>query len=189
MKRLALITLALLTLNATTAQAETYTIDPSHTHVTFGIDHMGTSTNHGSFNNITGQVNYNPSAKTGFVAITIPITSLNTGMDKFDEHLKSPDFFNVAKYPTAYFKSKKWYFNGDKPSKIDGELTLLGQTHPVTLIASKFNCYESLILKAHVCGGDFKTTFDRTQWGMMRYANIANMKNVSLMVQVEAYKK
>ncbi len=55
---------------------------------------------------------------------------------------------------------------GNKVSSVDGTLTLLGQTHPVTLKATKFNCYNSPMLKTEVCGGDFETVIDRSKWGM-----------------------
>lgn len=187
MKKLAIF--GLLSLSAITVQAETYTIDPLHTAVRFSIDHMSTSTNHGGFYELTGELDFNPKTKTGFVGITIPMASLNTGIKIFNEHLTSADFFNVKKYPTAYFKSTKWHFDGDKPSKIDGELTLVGKTVPVTLTANKFNCYDNPILKAKSCGGDFEATIDRTKWGINTYADIKNMRNVKLNIQIEAYKK
>lgn len=180
---------ALLGLTAMTSQAEVYTIDPMHTAVRFSIDHMATSTNHGGFYEITGEVDFDANAKKGFVGITIPIASLDTNIKMFNEHLKSADFFNAKKYPTAYFKSTKWHFDGEKVSKIDGELTLLDKTHPVTLTAKKFNCYDNPILKAKSCGGDFETTIDRTKWGIDTYANIPNMRDVKLNIQIEAYKK
>lgn len=70
-----------------------------------------------------------------------------------------------------------------------GNLTLLGQTHPVTLTATKFNCYTNPRNKAYTCGGDFETTIDRTQWGMNAATDLDSMKKVKLNIQVEAAKK
>ena len=190
MKRFAVLALATATAFTTVnAQAETYTIDPAHTNVNFSIDHMGVTTNRGNFTELSGVVDYNPQAKTGFVGITIPVATLQTNFSTFTNHLKGKDFFNAAQYPSAYFKSTKWHFDGDKPSKIEGELTLLGKTNPVTLTATKFGCYDNPILQAKSCGGDFTTTIDRTQWGMDTYAQFADMKHVKLDIQIEAYKK
>lgn len=190
MKKIMMLTVAVMTaITSVAAQAETYTIDPAHTNVNFSIDHMGTTTNRGSFSELTGTVDYNPAAKTGAVDITIPMTSLDTNFTMFNDHLKGESFFNTAKYPTAQFKSTKWHFKGNKPSKIDGQLTLLGKTLPVTLTATKFNCYDSPVLKAKACGGDFTTTIDRTKWGMNTYTDMKSMRNVKLDIQVEAYKK
>lgn len=188
MKQFALLAIVATSLTSVAVQADVYTIDPSHTNVNFSIDHMGATTNRGSFTELSGVVDYNPAAKTGFVGVTIPMATLQTNFTPFTNHLKAKDFFNVANYPSAYFKSTKWYFDGDKPSKIDGELTLLGKTKPVTLTATKFACYDNPILKAKSCGGDFTTTIDRTQWGMDAYAQFADMKHVKLDIQIEAYK-
>lgn len=185
LKILALSTLALVA----TANAATYTIDEGHTHARFSIDHMGTSTNHGGFYNLTGQVEFDPVAKTGFIGITIPVANLDTNIKAFNEHLKSADFFNAEKYPSAYFSSTKWHFKGDKVTKVDGELNMMGKTHPVTLTAKQFNCYQSPMLKAEVCGGDFEATIDRTLWGIDKYANMGVAKNVTLNIQVEAFNK
>ena len=70
-----------------------------------------------------------------------------------------------------------------------GQLTLLGQTHPVTLKATQFNCYQSPMLKREVCGGDFETTIDRSQWGLNYGIDWGFTKNVRLVVQVEAIKQ
>ncbi|MFW2178013.1 MULTISPECIES: YceI family protein [unclassified Moraxella] len=190
MKHIALSTLVLsLALTGITAHADTYSIDPAHTNANFSLDHMGTTTNRGSFSELTGTVDFDPKAKTGSVDISIPMTSLQTNFKPFAEHLKGKDFFNAEQYPTAQFKSTKWVFKGNKPSKIYGNLTLLGKTQPVTLTATKFNCYDNPILKAQSCGGDFTTTIDRTKFGMNTYADMKSMRNVKIDIQIEAYKK
>ena len=65
----------------------------------------------------------------------------------------------------------------------------MGKTHPVTLKATKFNCYQSPMLKTEVCGGDFETVIDRTQWGMNYLVNAGMTKNVKLDIQIEAAKQ
>ena len=187
-------------------QAATYEVDPTHANVRFAIDHFGTSTNTGGFYNLTGEVEYDPKLKYGKVSIVIPLDRLNTGNEQFDETLKGKDFFEVEKFPTAKFESTQWYFS-DQPSflgklfsssnqkqplavtHIEGNLTLHGETHPVTLQATKFNCYLSPILKKSVCGGDFTTTIDRTKWGISKYVLLGMTKDVVLNIQIEAAKK
>lgn len=171
------------------ANAQTYVIDSGHTHARFAIDHMNTSTNQGGFYNLTGEVQFDPAKKTGAIDITIPMNSLSTGIGAFDEHLKSAEFFNVAAHPTANFKSTKWHFRGGKVRKVDGILTMMGKSHPVTLTAKKFNCYDSPMLKTEVCGGDFEATIDRTLWGINTYVDFGVTKFVKLNIQVEAGKK
>ena len=187
-------------------QAATYEVDPTHANVRFAIDHFGTSTNTGGFYNLTGEVEYDPKQKYGKVSIVIPLDRLNTGNEQFDETLKGKDFFEVEKFPTAKFESTQWHFS-DQPSflgklfpssnqkqplavtHIEGNLTLHGETHPVTLQATKFNCYLSPILKKSVCGGDFTTTIDRTKWGISKYVLLGMTKDVVLNIQIEAAKK
>ena len=88
----------------------------------------------------------------------IPLNSLNTGNTAFDITLKVPIFL-ILKISLARFESTKWHFMPNKKTtqrspKRDGLLTLYGKTNPVTLTATKFNCYLSPILKKSVCGGD-----------------------------------
>ncbi len=141
------------------SHAAVYDIDPTHTNVRFGIDHFNTSTNTGGFYNVTGKLQYNPSAKTGSISLVIPINSLNTGSRSFNQKLTGRDFFDMAQFPLAYFESTKWYFMTDKTrsevTRIDGKLTLHGETHPVTLTATSFDCYVSPSRKNSVCGGGF----------------------------------
>ena len=132
-------------------------------------------------------MNYNPAKNTGSINVDIPVNNLDTGNEHFTNHLKSAEFFNAEKYPTANFKSTKFHFKNGKVTKVDGNLTLLGKTNPVSLKATKFNCYNSPMLKnAQVCGGDFETTIDRTKWGMDTYVKMGFAKDVKLNIQVEA---
>lgn len=176
-------------MTAGAAQAANYAIDPTHTFVTFEIGHFGASTNRGRFDKKQGTVEFDRAAKTGKVDITIDTTSVNTGTPTFDKHLQSADLFDAAKHPTIKFVSDKFSFNGDKVSEVTGQLTLLGKTAPVTLKATQFNCYDSPMLKREVCGGDFETTIDRTQWGMNYGVEWGFPKNVRLVVQIEAVKQ
>ncbi|RQO79980.1 YceI family protein [Acidovorax sp. FJL06] len=176
-------------LTAGAAQAANYAIDPTHTFVTFEIGHFGASTNRARFDKKQGTVEFDRAAKSGKVDITIDTTSVNSGTPPFDKHLQSADLFDAAKHPTIKFVSDKFSFNGDKVGEVTGQLTLLGKTAPVTLKATQFNCYDSPMLKREVCGGDFETTIDRTQWGMNYGVEWGFPKNVRLVVQIEAVKQ
>ena len=180
---------AALLAGATSAQAATYAIDPTHTFATFEIGHMGASTNRGRFDKKEGKIDFDRAAKTGKVEITLDMTSINTGTPGFDKHLHSADIFNAAAHPTAKFVSTGMTFNGDKVAEVAGTLTLLGKTNPVTLKASQFNCYNSPMLKREVCGGDFEATIDRTAFGLNYGVDWGFPKNVRIVVQVEAIKQ
>ena len=173
------------------AQAETvtYTIDPTHTFVNFEISHFGTSFNRGRWDKKEGTVQFDRVAKTGRVDITIDMSSISSGVAPFDGHLKSKDFFNVAEFPTARFVGEKFVFSGDKVTAVEGTLTLVGKTQPLTLKANQFNCYTNPIFKREVCGGDFEATLLRSKWGINYGLPMVAPDNVRLLVQVEAIRQ
>lgn len=169
--------------------AAEYRLDPSHTNARFNIDHFQTTTNHGGFYGIEGVLQFDPVAKTGALDITFKTDSINTGDKDFDNHMKSADILNTPQFPEIRFQSTNWVFKGDQPSEIQGELTMMGKTHPVTLTATKFNCYESPLFNAEVCGGDFTTTIDRTLWGIDFFVEAGMSKEVMIQIQAEAVKQ
>ncbi len=189
MKQLVLTCAALMVFTAAQAQTASYTIDPTHTFVTFEVNHFGTSTNRGRFDKKEGSIQFDRAGKTGRVDITLQTASINTGVAPFEAHLKSKDFFNAAEFPTARFVSERLVFAGEKVSEVVGTLTLLGKTLPVTLKANLFNCYTSPMLQREVCGGDFEATIDRTQWGMSTYVPAGQRGDVRLLIQVEAVRQ
>ena len=171
------------------AESASYSIDPTHTFVTFEISHFGASVNRGRFDKKEGTVQFDRAAKTGKVDISIDIASVNSGTAAFDKHLQSADIFNVAQFPKARFVSDKFVFDGDKVAEVQGQLTLLGKTQPVTLKANQFNCFQSPMLKREVCGGDFEATIDRTAFGVNYGVDWGFPKNVRLVIQIEAVKQ
>lgn len=139
MKRLRLAGMAAaLTLAASTAilsaqQSKEWKIDPAHSEADFAIKHMAISTVHGTFRGVSGVVHLDPTniAKSG-VEATIDVTTVDTGVAARDGHLKSPDFFDVAKFPTMTFKSTSVAKAGDHYA-VTGDLTLHGVTKSVVL--------------------------------------------------------
>ena len=170
------------------AQPAPYTIDPTHTFVTWEALHFGTSTSRGRFDKKEGRIEIDRSAKTGMVDITIDMASITTGVAPFDTHLKSKDFFDVTTHPTARFQASGFSFDGTRVSAVKGTLTMLGKTQPVELKASRFNCYENPFFKREVCGGDFETTVQRSLFGST-YGLPGIPDNVRLLVQIEAIKQ
>ncbi len=134
--RLAVITL----LCSSWAYASTWQIDPAHSNASFSIRHMMISNVRGEFGKVTGSVNWDEAEVTKSTAeATIDTTTINTHESKRDEHLKSPDFFDVAKYPTITFKSTSVKKVGADRLTIAGDLTIHGVTKPVTLEATYTN--------------------------------------------------
>ncbi len=186
---LALVAAATLAAGAVHAQSASYAIDPSHTYATFEISHFGTSTNRGRWDKKEGTVQLDRAGKSGKVELTIDVASINTGSAAFDKHLRGADFFDVEKHPTASFVADKFSFNGDKVAEVAGTLTLKGQTNPVVLKASNFNCFQHPMLKREVCGGDFETTIDRAAYGINYGLQYGFPKDVRVVIQVEAVKQ
>jgi polyisoprenoid-binding protein YceI len=180
---------ALAVAGAAHAESATYAIDPTHTFVTFEARHFNTSTLRGRFDKKEGVVSFDRAGKNGKVELTLDPASVSTGVAPLDTHLKSKDFFDVTQSPTVRFVSERLNFDGDTVSSVAGQLTLLGKTQPVTLSASRFNCYQNPLLKREVCGGDFETTITRSQWGMNYGLNFGLPDNIRLLIQVEAVKQ
>lgn len=116
------------------AFATTWNIDPDHSNVGFKVRHLMVSNVKGSFDKHTGVVDINDKDITkSKVEVTIDTASINTNVQKRDEHLRSADFFDVAKYPAMTFVSKKVAKAGKDKLKVTGDLTLHGVTKQVVL--------------------------------------------------------
>ncbi|MFN5744694.1 MAG: YceI family protein [Methylococcaceae bacterium] len=169
------------------ADAVSYTIDPNHTLPVFEVDHLGFSTQRGRFNEVSGSVTLNIPAHTGNVQLTIAAGSIDMGQTKWDEHLKSSDFFNVSRYPTISFTSDKLTFAGDKPVAAEGSLTMLGVTQPVRLTITRFSCGQNPFIGKAICAADTETTLKRSDFGMSKYLPAIG-DEIKVRVPVEAYR-
>jgi polyisoprenoid-binding protein YceI len=174
---------------AAVAAPEAYTIDPPHTNAYFEIDRFQTMTMNGRFTGLTGNFTLDRAARTGSVTLTIPTATVSIGdVERAgrprtgDEHLRSADFFNVAEFPTMTFKSTKVIFNGELPKAVEGELTLLGVTRPVTLTFERFHCLPHPFTKRDNCGGNAVGKIDRTQFGM-KYGSPGIGNEVTMRIQ------
>lgn len=157
------------------AQVETYAIDPFHTVPYFEIDHLGFATIRGLFSKTTGKFSIDRAAKNGSLEVAIPTATVNTGdPDREgrprtrDEHLRTSDFFNSAEFPTMTFKSTGVKFAGDNPEVVEGNLTLLGVTRPLTLKVERWKCGPDPRTqgKRFQCGGNASGAFKRSDFGM-----------------------
>ena len=149
------------------AEEVTYQLDPSHTYPSFAADHFGgVSTWRGKFDKSSGTVSIDRAAKTGTLDATIDMTSVAIGNDKLDGELKSAQFFDTDKFPTATYKGTSMKFKGDVPTQVQGELTLHVVTKPVTLTIQSFKCFTHPMLKKEVCGTEATATFDRADFGI-----------------------
>jgi polyisoprenoid-binding protein YceI len=157
------------------AAAENYVVDPLHSSVNFTVDHLGLTNIYGRFNKFTGTFSMDKAAKTGTLDATVDTVSVDTNENdkgsrarSRDEHLRSADFFNAAEFPKMTFKSTKVAFSGDNPSAIEGNLTLLGVTHPLTLTIERFKCNPASGNAKERCGGVAVGKLKRSDYGMKR---------------------
>lgn len=166
------------------AAPETYVLDSAHSYPRFSYNHFGYSTQVSRFNKTTGKIIYDKEAKTASVDIVIDATSVDSGFPVFNEHLRGEDFFDTAKYPTATFKSNKVVFEGDKPSAIEGNLTIKGITKPVTLTVTSFHAMPHPMKKKDAIGANAFTTVKRSDFNAGKYApNVGDEIRIDLGVE------
>ena len=151
---------------AALAQPVTYQIDTSHTYPSFEADHFGgVSIWRGKFTKTSGTIVLDREKGTGTVDITVDPASIEFGNPKLDEHVKSPEMLDVAKFPTATFKGKLAGFRDGAPTQVEGEFTLHGVTRPMTITINSFKCMTYPDKKEH-CGADLSGTINRADYGV-----------------------
>lgn len=170
------------------AAPETFVVDGTHTYPRFSYSHFGYSTQLSRFNKTTGKVVVDRAARTGAVDIVIDATSVDTGYATFDEHIQGEDFLDTARHPTASFKSTRVVFDGDKPVRIDGQLTIKGVTRPVTLTVTSFHAMPHPMLKKDAIGANAHTVVKRSEFNAGKYApNVSD--DVRIDIAIEAIKE
>ena len=158
---------------------------PTHTYVSFAVNHLGFSTMRGKFNQQSGTMQFDPDAKKASVMIEIDAASIDTGHEKRDAHLRSPDFINAVEFPTITFKSTSSTWNGNQLASVSGDLTILGVSKPVTLQIDSMNCGEHPFNKKYTCGFDASGSIKRTDFGV-NYGMPAIGEVLGLQIEVEA---
>ncbi len=166
--------------------AGTYKLDPSHTDVLVQWNHMGFSNPTAHFGNADGTLVYD-AADVGksSVEVTLPLSGLNSFTAKFDEHLRSADFFDAAKFPTATFKSTKVEAAGTNKLTVTGDLTVKGVTKPVVLDVTVNGAGEHPMMKVPSVGFDATTTIKRSDFGIGAYAPAVS-DDVKIRITTEA---
>jgi polyisoprenoid-binding protein YceI len=169
--------------------ADTYTIDPAHTSFDFSVKHMMISSVPGNFDKFDGQIIYSPKdLDNSKVDITIQAASINTRNDQRDTHLKSPDFFDAAKFPVITFVSTKF-----TPRAITGDLTMKGVTKEIT-IPVKIAGPVKTMMGGQAIGITGHIMINRQDYGInwnktLDQGGVAVSNNVFISVSIEADKK
>lgn len=167
----ATIAIALAFSSAAPASAETYVFDKNHTEIRFSWSHFGLSRMSARFLAYDGALEIDRAApEKSTLTVKVETTSLWTHVEKFNDHLKSADFFNVTALPEATFKSTKVEKTGDKTAKVTGDLTIKGKTKPVTFdVTLNFDGAHPMSKKPSV-GLSAKTVVKRTDFDLGKYA-------------------
>jgi polyisoprenoid-binding protein YceI len=167
MKKLALATgILALAVPLAMAQTSTWVSDPNHSEVDFSVRHLGISNVHGLFGNVAATIVLNDADITkSTVTATIDVSTVNTGVTARDNHLKTAEFFDVAKYQTATFTSTSVQKSANG-FNIAGNLTLHGVTKPVVLSVEAPSAPISGMDKKQHVGYSASTTISRTAFGV-----------------------
>jgi polyisoprenoid-binding protein YceI len=178
----------ILTISAA-AQVQTWQIDPNHTAAQFSVRHMGISTVRGAFTKVSGSAQYDPSnlSKTSIDA-TIDASSVDTRVSMRDDDLRSPNYFDVAKYPTITFKSKSVQAVGEGKLKIVGDLTIHGVTKEVALDVDGPSAPVTDPKGNSHLGASASTTVNRKDFGVGGSSNVVG-EDITITIDVELVRK
>ena len=153
------------------AASGTYKIDPSHTNVLVSWNHFGFSNPSINFGDADGAIVYNADdVAASSVEVTLPISGLSALATDFKDHLTSADWLDVAKFPSATFKSTRVQAAGTNRFTVDGDLTVKGVTQPVTLDVTLNGAGEHPMLKKQAIGFSATATIKRSDFGVGAYA-------------------
>lgn len=171
--------------NPADVKAGTFAVDPGHTKVTWSISHFGFSTYVGQFSQVAGTLKLDPkSLGATSLEATVQTASVGTFNTGLDNHLKNPDFLDVAKFPTATFKSTSIKQTGERTADVTGDLTLHGVTKPVVLQAMFNRGGANPADRTYRVGFQGKTTIKRTEFGIKTYAPVLG-DEVTLQIDAE----
>ncbi len=196
---------------AAAAQPVRYQLDPQRSFVHFEVLHFGTSTIHGRFGPVQGEVTLDRAARTGEVGLRIPTATVSTGFKFFDSRLRQADLLASDDHPEAFFVARQFRFGqgAGEPelAEVRGEFTFRGVSQPLSLHAVRFSCRAALgqqpqteasaqarteaqagdaaSTPGEICGGDFQAELRRGDFGASFGLPLVSDR-VTLRVQVEA---
>ena len=182
--------LALPTLTTGALAADTYTIDKDHAWVQFALPHAGWSNARGQFRAVSGDISFDKDDVTkSSVSVVIEATSVDTNLQARDDHLRSPDFFNVEEFPTLEFKSTGIEKTGERTAHVTGDLTIAGVTKSVVLDAvwgAEFQLpWDKSTTKT---GFSATTSINGLDFGINKMADFGLGPVVQIFIDIEAIK-
>lgn len=167
---------------------ETYLLDPNHTYVLWRVSHFGFSTPSGKWH-VTGNLTINEKKpEEGKLEVNVDMAGLETGLSKFDQHLKSEEFLNIEKYPTAKFVSDKITVTGKDTAKVQGMLTLHGVTKPIVLDVKLNKVGINPVNNKKTAGFSATAAFNRSDFDIKAFLPGVGDR-VELIIEAEATKQ
>lgn len=149
------------------AEGGQFQVDKTHAKIIFSFNHLGFSTSYGLFSDFDASLGFDPKAPAkSTLSVTVNMDGILTTVPKFDAHLKSPDLFDTAKFPTATFKSTAIEVTGPTTGKISGELSLRGITRPVVLDAVFNGAGVHPMNKTYIAGFNASAKLKRSDFGL-----------------------
>jgi len=194
MKKLIMATALTIIVSAAPAQPTQWTIDDTYAKIGFTISRFGISETEGRFTKFSGKVSTDrPDFINGKIDFTIDVNSVDTDNEQRDNHLRSPDFFDAAKYPQIVFKSKSLQQRSGNQYQLKGDLTMHGITREVTLDAVYRGTVPQDPFGNTKAGFKISGVIDRTQWGLNWTGKLASGdllvgNDVNIMCNIELTK-
>ncbi len=162
-----------------------FNLDKSHARIVFSTTHLGFSTYYGFFGDLDAKLDYDPKSPAGStLEVSVNLNGLVTNDSKLDENLKSADYFDVAKFPVATFKSTKIDVTGAAKGKITGDLTLHGVTKPVVLDVTLNRGGFNPVTQDYILGFDATGSLSRSEFGIKTLVPFVG-DQVKLMISCE----
>jgi polyisoprenoid-binding protein YceI len=167
----------------------TWEVDPAHSRIGFAVKHLGIATVRGYFKEFEGTLDLDEGRAYG----TVKTASLDTNVGTRDEHLRSPDFFEVGRYPEMRFESTEIRPLGEDIFEIEGDLEIRGVTNPIVLRA-EFQGSETDPWDNVRIGLEVRGELDRSEWGMtfnqvLGRGNVLIADRVKLELDISAVKQ
>ena len=181
--------IAALLASATPGRAADYTIDLTHSHILFTIDHLGFAKIVGLFSDFSGTLSFDSNnVSASKLAVTVKTESLQTQFAARDKDLKGADWFNVTEFPEMTYVGSEFVKKDEHTGTITGNLTLHGVTKPVTLNVVLNKVGQNPLDKINSAGFSARGTLKRADFGMKTFSGPIG-DDVDLIIEIEAKQK
>jgi polyisoprenoid-binding protein YceI len=158
------------TLEPTALRAGAYRLDPDHAVLLWKVDHLGFSTFVGRFDRIAGSLDFDPlEPAEAVLEVVVETASVSTHVPSLTDDLRSDTWFATDRFPEARFVSRRIEVTGPATGRVDGDLTLLGVTRPITLEVTFNGGAPNILNGSYTLGFAASTVFDRSDFGLSTF--------------------